>query len=457
MLIESSFDAAVCTFDRVEFMAAKKLRGEVRVPPDKSISHRALFLNVLSEGDACIKNLLEGADTWSSIRCLQQLGVRILHEENSRVIVTGVGNGCLRESDDILDVGLSATTMRFIMGLAAAELLATVVTGSARTRQRPMLRVVDPLRRMGATIVGRDAGERAPLAVLGRDLTGIEVNSEVSSGEVKTALLMAGLKAKHGSTSIRTPFVCRDHTERMLRCMGGEVDVDDGGRRVAVSPLVRPLQPLDMVIPGDISVAVYWIVLGLVHSDSELVIKDVGVNPTRTALLDVLRRMSADLEVCERPSGGGEPIADIRVRSSRLKGTVVEAEEVPRMVDEFPGFALAASLADGETFVRGAGDLRNKKSDRITRVVAEYKKLGAIAFEEENGMRFKGVPHLLGANCSSHADHRLANSLAVAGLVARGVTSVDDVACITRISYPDFWKDVIRVCGKNVIVNMCNY
>lgn len=437
---------------KIVVSAPKRIRGEVSIPPDKSISHRALFINALSDGEAEITNYLEGVDTWCTINCLRALGVEIIHERDKRVLIKGIGNNSFKESDDILNVGTSATTMRFMTGLVAADPIFTIITGATRTINRPMKRIIEPITKMGATILGREDNKIGPLVIRGAQLKGVEHISEISSSETKTAILLAGLRAKSGKTVIENPLPSRDHTERMLIAMGHNVITDKNGCRVTIEPLTKPLKPIDMEIPGEISAAVYWIILGLVHSDSDLTIKSVCVNPMRVGLLEVLRKMGADIEIIENKKASQlEPIADIRVKTSKLHGITIEPEFFPTMADEFPGFALAASLAEGETIIKGAGDLRNKKSDRIKCVVEEFSKLGAKVFETEDGMRFEGVKKLTGSSCWSHGDHRLGNSLIVSGLVAEGETCIDDIVPVTSTSYPNFWDEVQKCCGSDVI------
>ena len=450
--ITKASDVQIQHFKNVVLKPAQRLRGEIEIPPDKSIAHRAVFLNGLADGEAEITNFLEGVDTRDSLHSLKNLGVGIHYEPHVRVMIRGIGANGLTESPEVLDVGTSATTMRFLLGLVAPEPILTIITGTDRTRQRPMERITNPLQQMGATVFGRKNGQFAPLAIYGGDLQGIHYTSEVSSGEVKTSLLLAGLRAKRGITCIETPLASRDHTERMLKAMGATIHVEENGCRVSVEPMSKPLSPINMRIPGEISAAVYWIVLGLVHPDSDITIKSVCVNPSRTGLFDVLKKMGADMEIIPHPGNNLEPIADIRVRSSRLNGTVVSPELYPRMADEFPGFALAAALAEGETVIQGADDLRNKKTNRIADVVEEYRKLGAIAHETKDGMRFEGCNRLKGAHCTSHGDHRLGNSLAAAALVATGETYLENTLPITKTSYPTFWSQVQRVCGPDAIV-----
>jgi 3-phosphoshikimate 1-carboxyvinyltransferase len=438
---------------KVIISAPKKIEGAVKIPPDKSISHRALFLAALANGPCKITNFLEGLDTWGTINCLKNLGVDIVHNKPKEVIVNGIGLNDLKESEEILNIGTSATTMRFLSGFVINDPILTIIQGVVRTNNRPMDRIVEPLTKMGATILGRKNNQLAPLVIYGnRNNHGIDYYSAISSSEVKTSLILASLKMKQGQTIIRNPLPSRDHTERMLAAMGHKLEIGDGGRVIIVDPLQRPLNPIDYKIAGEMSAAVYWIVLGLVHPNADITIKSVCVNPLRMGLINVLKAMNGNIEVKPLSDPNEiEPIADIRVRSSHLKGITIGKEYYPQMADEFVGFALAASLAEGETLITGAEDLRNKKSNRIQEIIKEYRSLGANVEETEDGMRFIGVKKLNGASCESHGDHRLGNSLINAGLVATGETCVDNVIPVTSTSYPTYWEELTNLCGKEVI------
>lgn len=435
----------------VTLRSPRKIRGSVNIAPDKSISHRAAFLATLADGDSYIYNYLDGKDTINTLECLKQLGVKV-HKDKEKIIIEGLGGKSLKESNDILNVGTSATTMRFLSGLVAPESFLTIITGTNRTIYRPMDRIISPLTMMGAQIFGKQNNTLAPLAIRGKDLQGIDYSNDFPSGEVKTALILAALKAK-GKTTIKSRLASRDHTERMLTIMGKNLEVSNEGKCIKINPLSSPLRPCDFKIPNEISVAVYWIVLGLVHPDSDLLIKNVGVNPTRTGLIDILEKMGANIKILNYREESNEPVGDIKVSSSKLKGVIIEESLFPRMVDEFPGFALAASLAEGVTIIKGATDLKNKKTNRIKSIVEEFSKLGAIVYETEDGMIFEGVKYLNGNVCTSHGDHRTGNSLIMAGLVAEGVTKVENILPVARTSYPKIWDEIINVCGKESIIN----
>lgn len=419
---------------------AAGLHGVVSAPPDKSIAHRAAVLNALADEPAEIEDYLDGHDTRLTLQALRQVGVGV-SRGGERVVVTGRGGAPFEEPDQPLYVGRSATTMRFMAGLLAASPLSVVLTGTRRTNVRPMARVADPLREMGAHVSGR-AGDRAPLLLRGGPIRGIRHRFGVPTAEAKTAVIVAALQAS-GETVLSFPRPSRDHTERMLRAMGANVETSDA--TIRVEPVTRPLRPLSMRVPGEISVAVYWLVAASVHPDADVTVRNVCVNPSRTGLLDVLTRMGARIDVLNERSWGVEPVADIRVRSSQLDGVEVGPDDVPRMIDEFPGFVLAAALAKGTTRIREADELRRKKSDRIAMVAQEYRRLGARIEEAPGGMTITGVERLHGARCRAHGDHRLASSLAFAGLVADGGTVVDGAELIERVSYPGFGRDLERV------------
>jgi 3-phosphoshikimate 1-carboxyvinyltransferase len=421
---------------------ARQLRGRVRAPSDKSISHRGVILNALADGEATIENFLVGSDCLNSLRALRAVGVPSTRQ-GTTVRLRGRGLAGFRESANILNAGTSATTVRFMSGLLASDPNLTVFTGAPSLRARPMTRISEPLTAMGATVLTR-AGGTPPLVIKGGRLRGIEYSLHVASSEVKTCLILAGLRAD-GRTVIHSPLRTRDHTEQMLRAMGASIASEEDGLVTVVEPLSRPLSPFSMRVPGEISAAVYWLVVGSVHPDADILIEDVGMNQHRTGLIDVLCAMGADITMLNERVDGLEPVADVRVRSARLRGTTIEPETVPRMIDEFPGFVLAAALAEGETVIRGAADLRSKKSNRIGKVALEYARLGADVTETADGLHIRGVRRLRGARCSAHGDHRLANSLAVAGLVAEGETSIDGAEAITKVSYPSFWSDLKRV------------
>ncbi|MBW4697379.1 MAG: 3-phosphoshikimate 1-carboxyvinyltransferase [Aphanocapsa lilacina HA4352-LM1] len=420
---------------------ARRLSGEIAVSGDKSISHRALMLAALAEGESVIEGLLPGDDPRSTAACLRALGAEISGIDGPSVRVRGVGLGRLHEPADVLDMGNSGTTMRLMLGVLAGQPgLFCTLTGDRSLRSRPMLRVVSPLRQMGARIWGREEGGRAPLAVWGEQLRAIDFVSPVASAQVKSAVLLAGLLAE-GLTSVSEPVRSRDHSERMLRAFGAEVLVD--GTTAAVRGPAR-LRAQSLRVPGDISSAAFWLVAGSIVPDSQLLLSGVGVNPTRTGILDALTAMGADIAVENRREVCGEPVADLRVRSASLKACTIGGEWIPRLVDEIPVLAVAACCAAGKTVIRDAAELRVKESDRLATMARELGRLGAHIEERPDGLVIEGGHPLVGAGVESHADHRVAMSLAVAGLVAAGTTKIADSDCAT-VSYPQFYEQLARV------------
>ena len=420
---------------------ARRLRGTIEPPGDKSISHRAAILNAIAQGEAAVDNFQTGADCLATIRCLRALGIRIESPAPGALRVQGAGRSGLREASAILNAANSGTTLRLLAGLLAAQSFFSVLTGDASLRSRPMGRIVEPLRAMGARIQGRAGGTRPPLAIEGGRLRGVRHRLPVASAQVKSALTLAGLYAE-GETVLEAPAPSRDHTERMLRAMGAAIVVGKGGLRV--SPLTGDLAPLSLRVPGDISAAAFWMVAAAAHPDAELRLTGVGVNPSRSGIVDALRAMGARIAVEEEQTWGCEPVADIVVHSSHLRGTVIEGALIPRLIDEVPALAVAACLAEGETVVRDAGELRVKESDRIRATAGELRRLGARIQELPDGMVIHGVGSLRGAACGSHGDHRLAMALAVAGLLAAGETTVRGAEAVA-ISYSSFWNDLDRV------------
>jgi 3-phosphoshikimate 1-carboxyvinyltransferase len=425
-----------------------RLRGTVAVPGDKSISHRAAILSALALGPARVENFLVGEDTRATLDCLQALGVDwSLEEAGGRgptLSIHGPGRAGLCESEDVLDARNSGTTMRLLAGVLAARPFLSVLTGDSSLRSRPMGRVVGPLREMGAQAWGRGGDAYPPLAIRGGELRGIHYRMPVASAQVKSALLLAGLFAR-GETAVEEPAATRDHTERMLLAMGARLS--KGGTLVRIRPLEGELAPLDLRVPGDISAAAFWMVAAALHPDAELHLPGVGVNPTRSGIIDALRAMGADLEVTEEREQGGEPAADITVRSSRLAPVEVSGDLVPRLIDEIPVLAVAAALTPGRTVVRDAAELRVKESDRIVTTCRELRRLGARVEELPDGLAIDGVQSLRGAHCQSHGDHRLAMALGVAGLLARGETVIEGAGA-AEVSYPGFWSDLTRLASS---------
>ena len=418
------------------------LGGEITIPGDKSISHRALMLGALAAGTTTIRGLLLGEDPRSTAKCFQALGAEISELNSDLVTVQGIGLGNLREPENVLDAGNSGTTLRLMLGVLASHGgRFFAVTGDKSLRSRPMLRVVQPLRAMGANIWGRETGAKAPLAVLGKDdLQPIHFHSPIASAQVKSCLLLAGLMVD-GETIITEPERSRDHSERMLAAFGAKLEV--AGNRVILQGR-SPLRGQDVVVPGDISSAAYWLVAGAIVPDSELVILNVGVNPTRTGILEVLLAMGADITLENPREVTGEPVADLRVRSSRLKGCEIAGALIPRLIDEIPVLAVAASVATGTTIIKDAAELRVKESDRITVTAQCLNAMGAKITELPDGMEIQGGQSLRGAEVDSHDDHRIAMSLAIAGLVATGETLIGHMES-AAISYPNFIPTLAKI------------
>lgn len=422
------------------------LKGWIQVPGDKSISHRAVMFGAIAEGKTEIEGFLMGADCLSTVACFRALGVTIEGPERGegsdagRMVVHGAGPRGLCEPEDVLDAGNSGTTIRLMSGILAGQEFFSAVTGDDSIRRRPMERVVTPLRAMGARIWGRRGGTLAPLAIQGGELAPTSYSLPVASAQVKSAVLLAGLYA-HGETRVTEPGASRDHTERMLAAFGAKIERGEGWATVTGS---AKLQGRRVRVPGDISSAAFFLVAAAITDGSDLVIENVGFNPTRTGIIDILRRMGAEIEVLELRDESGEPVADLRVRSSELHGTVVSGEVIPRAIDEIPVVAVAAAVAEGETVIRDARELRVKETDRIATLSAELRKMGAGVTELDDGLIVRGGRRLRGVRVESHGDHRLAMALAVAGLVAEGRTSVQGAEC-AGVSFPGFAKLLRRI------------
>ena len=411
---------------------AKGVRGEIRVPGDKSISHRSIMFGSIANGVTRVTGFLRGEDALATLEAFRAMGVQV-EDDGVTLTIHGKGLHGLSEPTDVLDCGNSGTSMRLLTGLLAGQSFFSVLSGDKYLRARPMKRVVAPLARMGASIRGRAGGDKAPLAIQGSKLQGIEYDSPVSSAQVKSAIMLAGLYAE-GETVVREPHLSRDHSERMLRHFGACVETFPGG--VKLSGGVE-LSGRDIAVPGDISSAAFFMVAALIVPGSDLLIRGVGVNPTRTGIIDILKGMGADLELLDPREESGEPVADVRVRSSRLKAMAISGELVPRAIDEFPAICVAAALAEGTTVVSGAAELRVKETDRIAAMAANLRLAGVEVVETPDGMEITGVGQLKGCQAESFGDHRIAMSMTVAGLAALGETSVSDVDCIAT-SFPGF-------------------
>jgi 3-phosphoshikimate 1-carboxyvinyltransferase len=433
---------------RLRVRPVTALHGGARVPGDKSISHRSALFGAIADGVTDIDGFLESEDCLRTIAAVEALGAEVSRKGPGQLRIAGVGARRFTEPADVIDCGNSGTTARLLVGVLAAQPFHTVLTGDESLRRRPMARVAEPLRRMGATIDGRMKGTRLPLSVRGAErVSAIEHVSAVASAQVKSAVLLAGLWAD-GPVSVREPAASRDHTERMLRSFGVRVESDH--LRVTVTP--GPLRATGIRVPGDISSAAFLLVAGLLVREGSVQLDEVGVNPTRTGIIDVLRAMGAHLRL-GTPTGGGdtEPAATLQVRSSGLRGTTIEGATIPRLIDEVPILAVAALAADGITEVRDAAELRVKESDRIAAIARELGKMGARIQERPDGLVIRGPQRLSGATVASGGDHRMAMALAVAGLVADGETLIEDVGCI-ETSFPGFAQTINGLAGSEVLV-----
>jgi 3-phosphoshikimate 1-carboxyvinyltransferase len=418
---------------------AVSVKGEITVPGDKSISHRSIMLGAIANGTTSVRGFLRGGDNMATMGAFRSMGVQI-DDDGETVVIHGKGLHGLNEPGDVIDCGNSGTTIRLITGLLAGQSFFSVVTGDQYLRKRPMKRVVEPLTRMGARILGRNQGGLAPLAISGGSLNAIGFESPVSSAQVKSAIMLAGLYAD-GETSVREPSLSRDHSERMFRLFGASLETFDSG--VTVKGGVE-LQGQDITVPGDISSATFFMVAALITPGSELLIRNVGVNPTRTGAIDILRAMGGDIQLLNQRELSGEPVADILVRSSRLKGCTIAGSVVPRAIDEFPVICVAAACAEGVTTVRDARELRVKETDRIKAMATNLRSLGVTVEECDDGMTVTGVERLSGGSVESFGDHRIAMSLAVAALVSTDGITIADTGCVST-SFPTFFPLLDKV------------
>ncbi len=420
------------------------LRGTIRIPGDKSISHRALMLGAIAEGETVIEGLLLGEDPRSTAHCFQAMGAKISPLNSEKVIIQGIGLANLQEPMDVLNAGNSGTTMRLMLGLLAAQKgRFFTVTGDDSLRSRPMSRVIKPLQQMGAQIWGRKGNTLAPLAVQGQPLQPIHYQSPIASAQVKSCILLAGL-ATAGQTTVTEPALSRDHSERMFRAFGAELTIDPQTHSVTVTGPTK-LQGQTVIVPGDISSAAFWLVAGCIVPDSEVLIENVGINPTRTGVLEVLEQMGANITLENERIVTGEPVADLRVKSSQLKGCTFGGEIIPRLIDEIPILAVAAAFATGTTRIQDAEELRVKESDRLAVMASELGKMGAKITEFADGLEITGGYSLTGTQVDSFTDHRIAMSLAIAGLGAKGVTQIHRAEAAS-ISYPSFISTLEQIC-----------
>lgn len=421
------------------FTRKKNLKGELTVPGDKSISHRAVMFGALAEGLTEVEGFLPGADCLSTIDCFRRMGILVEEQGKERLLIHGRGLHGLKKPQDILDAGNSGTTTRLISGILSGQDFETTLTGDASIQKRPMGRIIEPLTLMGASIESLKGNGCAPLRIQGRPLHGIHYTTKVASAQVKSAILLAGLYGD-SPTSVTEPALSRNHTELMLRSFGASVETD--GTTASINPQPR-LAGQKIRVPGDISSAAYFLAAGCITPGSELLIQNVGVNPTRDGILRVLKRMGADVAVfpADSSDGDGEPVADLLVKTSRLQGCILEGDLIPALIDEIPVIAVMACFAEGRTVIRDAAELKVKESNRIDVMVKNLSAMGAHITATEDGMIIEGGYPLHGAVIDSRLDHRIAMSFAIAGLNADGETKILGAECV-NISYPGFYRDL---------------
>lgn len=423
--------------------AGLSMAGTITVPGDKSISHRALMLGAIATGETVIEGLLLGEDPRSTANCFRAMGAEISTLNREKVIVRGVGLENLAEPADVLDAGNSGTTMRLMLGLLAASAgKFFIVTGDQSLRSRPMSRVIKPLEQMGAKIWGRQHNSLAPLAIKGEVLKPIHYYSPIASAQVKSCILLAGLLTE-GKTTVTEPALSRDHSERMLQAFGAKLEIEPDTHSVSI--IGKPnLTGQKVIVPGDISSAAFWLVAGAITPGAELLIKNVGVNPTRTGILEALAQMGANITQENKRRVAGEPVADLRVKYSQLQGCTIGGDIIPRIIDEVPILAVAATLAAGKTTIQDAAELRVKESDRLQAMATELTKMGAKVSELADGLEIIGGTPLVGAEVDSYTDHRIAMSLAIAACQAQGKTTIQRAEAAS-ISYPDFVNTLCQV------------
>lgn len=416
------------------------LKGEIHVPGDKSIGHRAVIFGSIANGWSRIFNLSGGEDNRRTVQAFKDMGVRIRPEADA-LCVDGQGWEGLRAPAHTIDCGNSGTTMRLLSGVLAGRPFSSQLDGDASLRRRPMQRVIEPLARMGAKISAREGKGLAPLEISGAKLKAIHYPMPVASAQVKSTILLAGLQAD-GITVVEEPQASRDHTELMIKGFGGEVQVN--GRTVSVGG-GQKLYGRDVHIPGDISSAAFFLVAAAIIPGSEVIVRDVGTNPTRAGVIEILRRMGANVELMNTRIETGEPVADLKVRGARLQGVQIAPEMAARTIDEYPVLAIAAAAADGRTAISGVRELRYKESDRIAAMTEGLRSLGVAVEEREDGMTIEGGKPLCGGSVKSYGDHRVAMALAIGGLASEGGIAIDDADCV-NISFPSFFELLDKIC-----------
>ena len=421
------------------FTKVNSLKGEVSIPGDKSISHRAVMFGSLAEGTTEVTNFLQGADCLSTIFCFRKLGIEI-ENTSQRILIHGKGLHGLTEPSDTLDTGNSGTTTRLISGILAGQRFTTILNGDASIQKRPMKRIMTPLSMMGADITSLKGNDCAPLRICGGQLHGIAYTSPVASAQVKSCILLAGLYAD-APTSVTEPVLSRNHTELMLAGFGAHVT--SSGTTATIEP-EPDLNGMKIEVPGDISSAAYFLAAGLMIPNSEIMIKNVGINPTRDGILRVAKEMGGNITILNEKTSGGEPTCDLLVRSSSLKGVTIGGEIIPTLIDEIPMIAVMACFAEGITTIKDAQELKVKESNRIDTVVTNLKAMGAHIEATDDGMIIEGGYPLHGAVIDSHLDHRIAMSFAIGALGADGETRIEGADCV-KISYPEFYQTLEKL------------
>lgn len=423
---------------------ARGLKGEKSVPPDKSISHRAIIFGSIASGITTVDNFLEGEDNISTLTAFEQMGVKIEHNHKvgdwaGLLRIHGKGAYSLKKPSGVIDARNSGTTARLLTGLLSAQLFSSTITGDASLRKRPMRRVVEPLRLMGAQITGEKNGELLPLTITGGRLKGIHYKTPIASAQLKSALLLAGLYAD-GQTTVEEPAKSRDHTERMLKALGADIEVD--GLRVTITSK-KALQAFPIVVPGDISSAAFFMVGAMLTSKSDLTLKGVGVNPTRTGIIDILMKMGGSITRLNERLVWGEPVANVCVKTSPFNGVDISGAELLPAIDEFPIICIAAAFAKGDTTISGAGELRVKESDRIAVMVNALTAIGVECYEKPDGIIIKGQggKNVKGGQIDSHGDHRIAMAFAIAGLRATDGINIKNPDCAS-VSFPGFYESL---------------
>lgn len=415
------------------------LQGHLTIPGDKSVSHRSVMFGAIATGKTTVDGFLLGEDCLSTIDCFRKLGVKI-DVDGTNVTIESAGMEAWQEPSEVLYTGNSGTTTRLMLGILAGSNVHSVMTGDASIGKRPMRRVIDPLRQMGAHITGRADGQYTPLAIQGTTLQAIDYQMPVASAQVKSAILLAGIRAQ-GTTVVRETEISRDHTERMLRQFGAQINVEEG---VISFEGGQKLLGTHVSVPGDISSAAFFLVAGAICQNSKVVLENVGINPTRDGVIEVLRNMGASMTVVPNEDDQSEPTATITIETSTLKGTIIEGDIIPRLIDEIPILALLATQAHGTTIIKDAEELKVKETDRITAVVDELQKLGARIEATEDGMVIEGPTPLQGTSLKTYGDHRIGMMGAVAALITNGAVTLDDAECIA-VSYPSFFEHVEAV------------